>query len=46
MRLVESYKRYRSIFYNKEVEIIVDEYPFATAIEIESKTDDFISLNW
>lgn len=46
MRLVESYERYRSVFSNKEVEIVVDESPFATAIEIESKTDDSISLNW
>ena len=46
MRLVESYERYRSVFSNREVEIVVDEYPFATAIEIESKTDDSISLNW
>lgn len=40
MKNVESYERYRNIFSNKEVEIVVDIYPFATAIEIESKKGD------
>lgn len=46
MKLVESYERYRNVFSNKEVEIVVDEYPFATAIEIESKTNNSSSLSW
>ena len=35
--IVESYERYRSIFSNQDVEIVVDEYPFGLCIEIESK---------
>ena len=38
--LVESYERYRTIFYNEDIEISVDEYPFGIALEIESKTKD------
>ena len=38
LKLVESYERYRSIFRNEDVEIVVDEYPFGTCIEIESKS--------
>ena len=39
---VESYERYRSVFYNKDIEIVADEYPFGLCIEIEckSKTKD------
>ena len=42
LELVESYERYRNVFHNEEVEIVVDEYPFGICIEIEnkSKTDD------
>ena len=38
--IVESYERYRSVFKNDDVEIVVDEYPFGTAIEIENKSKD------
>lgn len=38
--IVESYERYRTIFYNDDIEISVDEYPFGIALEIESKTKD------
>ena len=40
LELVESYERYRSRFYNNEVEIVVDHYPFGIAIEIENKSKD------
>ncbi len=39
LKLVESYERYRSVFYNDEVEIVVDEYPFGICIEIENKSE-------
>ncbi|MBR4178519.1 MAG: CYTH domain-containing protein [Bacilli bacterium] len=39
LELVESYERYRSVFKNKEVEIVVDEYPFGICIEIENKSN-------
>jgi len=35
---VESYERYRTVFCNDEVEIVLDEYPFGLALEIESKS--------
>ena len=38
LELVESYERYRSVFYNDDVEIVVDEYPFGLCIEIENKS--------
>ena len=38
LELVESYERYRSIYANKDVEIVVDEYPFGVCIEIENKS--------
>lgn len=38
LKIVESYERYRSIFTNKDIEIVVDEYPFGIAIEIENKS--------
>ncbi len=46
LKLVESYERYRSVFSNEEVEIVVDEYPFGLCIEIEnkSKTKDGIEV--
>ena len=37
---VESYERYRHVFKNNEVEIVVDKFPFGIALEIESKTDE------
>lgn len=40
MELVESYERYRYVFYNDDVEIDVDIYPFMIAIEIENKSMD------
>ena len=36
LKKVESYERNRFIFYNDEVEIAVDEYPFGVAVEIEA----------
>ena len=46
MELVESYERYRSVFRNDDVEIVVDHYPFGIAVEIEnkSKTKDAVSV--
>jgi len=38
--LIESYERYRTTFYNDEIEIAVDEYPFGIALEIESKSQN------
>ena len=40
MELVESYERYRYVFYNDDIEIDVDIYPFMIAIEIENKSMD------
>lgn len=40
MSEVESYERYRTTFFNNEVEIALDEYPFGLALEIEAKTED------
>ena len=40
MKPVESYERYRHIFYNDDVEIVVDEYPFGIVSEMESKNFD------
>ncbi len=40
MKDVESYERYRTIFYNDEIEISIDEYPFGIALEIENKSED------
>ena len=40
LKLVESYERYRYVFYNSDVEIVADGYPFAVAIEIENKSLD------
>ena len=39
MKSIESYERYRTTFCNEEVEISVDEYPFAIALEIENKSN-------
>ena len=38
LKLVESYERYRSIFSNDDIEIVVDEYPFGICIELENKS--------
>ncbi len=38
MKDIESYERYRTIFANDEIEIVVDEYPFGIALEIENKS--------
>lgn len=40
LKLVESYERYRRVFYNNEVEIVIDKYPFGLALEIECKNND------
>ena len=40
LNLVESYERYRSVFSNTDVEIVVDEYPFGLCIEIENKSKE------
>ena len=40
LKLIESYERYRTVFYNEDVEIVLDEYPFGLALEIESKSKD------
>lgn len=39
MKSIESYERYRTIYYNDEIEISVDEYPFGIALEIENKSN-------
>ncbi len=38
LKLIESYERYRTVFQNEDVEIVLDEYPFGLALEIESKS--------
>ncbi len=38
LSIVESYERYRNVFTNEDIEIVVDEYPFGIAIEIENKS--------
>ncbi len=38
LKVVESYERYRSVFSNEDVEIVVDEYPFGLCLEIENKS--------
>jgi hypothetical protein len=40
LELVESYERYRSVFSNDDIEIVVDEYPFGLCIELENKSKD------
>lgn len=37
LELVESYERYRSVFSNNDIEIVLDEYPFGLCLEIENK---------
>lgn len=36
MKEIETYERYRTKFSNEEVEIVLDEYPFGLALEIEA----------
>jgi len=38
MEKIESYERYRSLFCNNDIEIVVDKYPFGVALEIENKS--------
>ena len=38
MKRIESYQRYRNVFFNSDVEIVVDKYPFGIALEIENKS--------
>lgn len=38
MKNIESYERYRNVFENKDIEIVVDKYPFGIALEIENKS--------
>ena len=40
MKQIESYERYRTIYYNEEIEISIDEYPFGIALEIENKSNN------
>ena len=49
LKRVESYERFRHVFKNNEVEIVVDIYPFAIALEIEAKckNDEYnVILKW
>ena len=39
MDRVVSYERYRHVFKNDEVEVVVDKYPFGVCLEIENKID-------
>ena len=38
MKNVESYERYRNVFDNEDIEIVVDKYPFGIALELENKS--------
>lgn len=38
MKEIETYERYRTIFSNQEIEIVLDEYPFGLALELEAKS--------
>lgn len=38
MKNIESYERYRNVFSNEDIEIVVDKYPFGVALEIENKS--------
>lgn len=50
MKNIESYERYRNIFSNEDIEIVVDKYPFGIALEIENKSKtknaEEMVLNW
>lgn len=38
MKKIESYERYRNVYFNNDIEIVVDKYPFGVALEIENKS--------
>lgn len=40
MKKIESYERYRNVFSNEDIEIVVDRYPFGIALEIENKSKE------
>ena len=40
MKKIESYERYRNVYSNHDIEIVVDKYPFGVALEIENKSDE------
>lgn len=40
MKQIESYERYRTIHFNDEIQISIDEYPFGIALEIENKSNN------
>ena len=40
MKQIEGYERYRTVYYNEEIEISIDEYPFGIALEIEKKSNN------
>lgn len=40
MKKIESYERYRNVFSNEDIEIVVDKYPFGIALEIENKSKE------
>ena len=40
MKFIESYERYRYVYFNDDIEIDVDIYPFMIAVEIENKSSD------
>jgi hypothetical protein len=42
LELVESYERYRNLFCNSDIEIVIDEYPFGLCLEIESKSETIL----
>ena len=40
LEIIESYERYRSVYTNEDIEIVVDEYPFGLCLEIENKSNN------
>lgn len=40
LKRIESYQRYRNVFDNEDIEIVIDKYPFGIALEIENKSKD------
>ncbi len=42
MKKIESYERYRNVFIGEGVEIVIDKFPFAVALEIEAKGNNNI----
>ncbi len=38
LKMVESYERYRSVYANDDIEIVLDEYPFGLCLELENKS--------